>query len=136
MQKVLHTKDVAVLFGISPSTVRRRARVGDFPARKRRRRWEFDPRKLAITWNAVMSCRKPSPAPVEDFQRFRELIERIERRDVPVYEDAQREVLDLALSLLATEDGFRAPVWRIIQRVRYAAGFGFLEMIPDFVPIY
>jgi len=129
------TEEAAILFNRSRSTIRRWAREGRLPGMKCEGRWVFDPRELSITWNTLMGDRKPSSRPTEDFQRFRDLIERIERRDVPIYEDAQREVLDLALSLLASEDGFRISVWRIIQRVKHAPGFAFFELIPNFVPI-
>ncbi len=130
--KTIGTEVVAILFNRSRGTVRRWLRDEKLVGEKRGGRWRIPAEGLGATWSAVMADRKPSSAPVEDFQRFRALVEKIERRDVAVYEDAQHEVLDLALSLLAAGDGFREPVWRIIQHVKEAPAFEFFGLLPSF----
>ena len=134
--RTIDTEAAAILFNRSRGTIRRWLRGGKLVGEKHEGQWKIPRKGLGATWSAVMGGRKASSAPVEDFQRFRALVEKIERRDIAVFEDAQHEVFDLALALLATEDGFRAPVWKIIQRVKHAAGFGFFETLPDFVPIH
>ncbi len=133
-QKVLHVEDVAVLFGISKSAARRRAREGRLPAVKQGGRWVFDSQNLSITWNAVMGKRKPSSRPVQDFQRLLFLVEKLDCRDVAIFEDEQREVLDLVLGLLPTR--FKGAVWGLLQRLRGNPAFAFLELVPDIVPIH
>ncbi len=133
-RRVLKTGDVAVLFGVSPSTVRRRARAGNLPARKDKQRWVFDAGKLSITWNAVMGGRKPSSKPAQDFQRLVCLVESIDRGDVVVFEDEQREALDLVLGLLPTR--FRGAVWSLVELLRGNPRFAFLELVPRLVPLH
>lgn len=133
-QKVLYTEDVAVLFGLSPSTVRRRAQRGDFPAEKRGRQWVFEAKRLNITWNAVMARRKPSARPAQDFQRLVYLVENLDCGDVAVFEDEQREALDLVLGLLPTI--FRGAVWNLMERLRGNPAFAFLDLVPKLVPIH
>ena len=133
-QRKLYVEDVAVLFGLSPNAVQRQARQGDLPAVKYRGRWVFDPKKLSITWNAVMGGRKPSTKPKQDFQRLRWLVEDIASGDVVTLEEDQREALDLVLKLLGTK--FRAQVWRLIESVRGNPCFAFLELVPRLVPIH
>ena len=133
-QKKLYVEDVAVLFGVSESTVRRRARMGDFPARKRGRRWEFNPKELSITWSAVMARREPSSRPSQDFQRLVCLVRDLDCGDVAVFEDEQREALDLALGLLTTR--FRSAVWNLIEHRRGHPCFAFFDLVPRLVPIH
>ena len=130
----LYVEDVAVLFGLSSSTVQRQAREGKLPAVKQGGRWVFNPKKLRITWNAVMAGRKPSTKPKQDFQRLVWLVEDIASGDAVIFEEDQREALDLVLKLLGTR--FGAQVWRLIESVRGNSYFAFLELVPRLVPIH
>ena len=136
MRGVMHTKDVAVLFGVSEGTVRRRARRGDFAARKVERRWVFNPKELVITWNTVIASREPSPTPARDVRELFKLMDDLNNgRVFPVeIEETQRRVLDLVLGILPTE--FRVLAWNLIEGLRGNPLFAFLMLVPDRVPIH
>ncbi len=133
-QKVLYTEDVAVLFGLSPSTVQRRARLGDFPAKKVKGRWVFDPRDLRKPWCSFVGGVRPSGSPSRDFERLRQLVQELDLGDVVGFEAAaQREILALVQRLLATRNpramGLRTRVRTLVQHLRENPKFAFLELV-------
>lgn len=135
MQKgVLYVEDVAVLFMVNESTVRRWAREEKLSAKKVGRRWVFPVDDLNIIWNTLMAKQPPSTQPKRDLKTFLALVADIDTSDVDVFEEAQQEALDLALGLLPTSVG--GAVWEVLQRLRGNAGFGFVDLIPRLVPIH
>ncbi len=134
----MSVKEVAALFAVSESTVRRWGPEGKFSARKVRRRWFFKSQEVLGEWIAAAREQRPSDDPRADLAKFLDLVEDLDRGDAAgLIGETQREIYELARSIMAVRGpGSEYPrrvVCGVAQAVHGSSLFAFLTTVP--VPI-
>ncbi len=137
-KKWMSVGEVAGLFEVDPSTVRRWGREGRFSAKKVGRRWRFKSQEVLGKWIAVAREQQPSDDPRADLAKFLDLVEELDRGDAAgLIEETQHEIYELARSIMAVRgpkaDIARGVVLEVARVLRGSSLFDFLATVP--VPI-